>query len=61
MKIVKPATSLAITIMVLTSYGTMAQEAGTAPAPSPSMESAGMMLQVPTLVAGIVSLVACFF
>ncbi|KAD1358623.1 hypothetical protein E3N88_42950 [Mikania micrantha] len=41
--------------------GTMAQEPGTAPAPSPSMESAGMMLQVPTLVAGIVSLVACFF
>ncbi|KAK9064362.1 hypothetical protein SSX86_015744 [Deinandra increscens subsp. villosa] len=67
----KLATTLTITIVVLmacTSFGTMAQEvgavgceglwAGAAPAPSPSMESAGMALQVPALLAGIVSLVA---
>nr|GEW62396.1 MLO-related protein [Tanacetum cinerariifolium] len=34
---------------------TMAQEFGSAPAPSPSMESAGMALQVPALLAAIVS------
>ncbi|KAI3824633.1 hypothetical protein L1987_06098 [Smallanthus sonchifolius] len=49
----------ALTIMVLmafTSSGTMAQEFGAAPAPSPSMESAGMALQVPALLAAIASL-----
>ncbi|KAI3495580.1 hypothetical protein L1887_37924 [Cichorium endivia] len=58
----KLATPLAITMIVLiafTSTGTVAQEFGAAPAPSPSMENAGMALQVPALLAAIVSLAAC--
>ncbi|KAI3709852.1 hypothetical protein L2E82_39620 [Cichorium intybus] len=61
---VKLSTALAITMIVLiafTSSGTVAQEFGAAPAPSPSMESAGMALQVPALLAAIVSLAACLF
>ncbi|KAL8192226.1 hypothetical protein R6Q57_027893 [Mikania cordata] len=58
---VKLATGLAIAMVVLTSCGSMAQEFGAAPAPSPSMESAGMALQVPALLAAVVSLVAYFF
>ncbi|GJX99109.1 hypothetical protein Tco_0356128 [Tanacetum coccineum] len=53
----KLATVLAITMIVLmafTSFGTMAQEFRAAPAPSPSMKSAGMALQVPALLAAIV-------
>ncbi|KAJ0928021.1 hypothetical protein HanRHA438_Chr04g0189451 [Helianthus annuus] len=61
MESVKLATTLAITMMVLTSYGAMAQEFGAAPAPSPSMENAGMALQVPALLAAVVSLVAYLF
>ncbi|KAJ0455744.1 hypothetical protein HanRHA438_Chr15g0706651 [Helianthus annuus] len=64
METVKLATTLTITIMVLmalTSCGTMAQELAAAPAPSPSMESAGTALQVPALVAAVVSFVAYFF
>ncbi|GJZ36497.1 hypothetical protein Tco_0582688, partial [Tanacetum coccineum] len=58
MESVKLATALTIGMIVLsafTSSGTMAQEFGAAPAPSPSMESAGMALQVPALLAVIVS------
>ncbi|CAH1445149.1 unnamed protein product [Lactuca virosa] len=61
---VKLATFLAITMIVLmafTSSGTMAQEFEAAPAPSPSMQSAGIALQVPALLAAIVSLVTCLF
>ena len=59
---VKLTSVLAITMIVLmafTSCGTMAQEFGAAPAPPPSMESAGMALPVPALLAAVVSLVAC--
>ncbi|KAI3495582.1 hypothetical protein L1887_37926 [Cichorium endivia] len=59
---VKLSTALAITMIVLiafTSSGTVAQEFGAAPAPSPSMENAGMALQVPALLAAIVSLAVC--
>ncbi|GKF21546.1 hypothetical protein Tco_0070184, partial [Tanacetum coccineum] len=45
-----------IVLLAFTSSGTMAQEFGAAPAPSPSMESAGMALQVPALLAAVVSL-----
>ncbi|GKB09942.1 hypothetical protein Tco_0843865 [Tanacetum coccineum] len=58
MESAKLATALTIAMIVLlafTSSGTMAQEFGAAPAPSPSMESAGMALQVPALLAVIVS------
>ncbi|KVH89290.1 hypothetical protein Ccrd_008723 [Cynara cardunculus var. scolymus] len=61
---VKLTTALTITMMVLlafTTSGIMAQEFGAAPAPSPSMESAGMVLPVPALLAAIVSLAACLF
>ncbi|KAL8235975.1 hypothetical protein R6Q59_017056 [Mikania micrantha] len=58
---IKLATGLAIAMVVLTSCGSMAQEFGAAPAPSPSMESAGMTLQVPALLAAVVSLVAYLF
>ncbi|KAJ0455749.1 hypothetical protein HanRHA438_Chr15g0706671 [Helianthus annuus] len=61
MEIVKLATTLTIAMMVLTSCGAMAQELGAAPAPSPSMENAGMVLQVPALLAVVVSFVAYFF
>ena len=60
----KLATVLAIAMMVLVAFtnsGTMAQEFGATPAPSPSMESAGMALQVPALLAAIVSFVAYLF
>ncbi|GJU20004.1 hypothetical protein Tco_1571196 [Tanacetum coccineum] len=40
-----------IVFIAFTSSGTMAQEFGAAPAPSPSMESTGMALQVPALLA----------
>ncbi|GJX40001.1 hypothetical protein Tco_0254991 [Tanacetum coccineum] len=40
-----------IVFMAFTSSGTMAQEFGAAPAPSSSMKSAGMSLQVPALLA----------
>ncbi|GJT17230.1 hypothetical protein Tco_0875936 [Tanacetum coccineum] len=56
MESVKLATALTITMIVFmafTSSGTMAQEFGAAPAPSPSMESAGMALQVPALLAAL--------
>ncbi|KAK1422832.1 hypothetical protein QVD17_18121 [Tagetes erecta] len=57
------ATALTITMMVLMvlTSGTMAQEVGAAPAPSPSLESGGMALQVPALVAVVVSFVAYLF
>nr|GEY28521.1 MLO-related protein [Tanacetum cinerariifolium] len=58
MESIKLATALTIAMIVLsafTSSGTMAQEFVAAPAPSPSMESAGMALQVPALLAVIVS------
>ncbi|KAI3741495.1 hypothetical protein L1987_59169 [Smallanthus sonchifolius] len=61
MESVKLATALTIATVVLTSCGTMAQEFAAAPAPSPSMESAGMALQVPALLAAVVSLVAYLF
>ncbi|GKA72294.1 hypothetical protein Tco_0778510 [Tanacetum coccineum] len=54
MRSAKLATVLAITMIVLMAFissGTMAQELGAAPAPSPLMESAGMALQVPALFA----------
>ena len=60
----KIATALTITMIVLMAFnssGTMAQEFGGAPAPSPSMQSDGMALQVPVLLAAIVSLAACLF
>ncbi|PWA77652.1 Mlo-related protein [Artemisia annua] len=56
MESVKLATALTITMIVFmafTSSGTMAQEFAAAPAPSPSMESAGVALQVPALLAAI--------
>ncbi|KAI3681129.1 hypothetical protein L6452_35912 [Arctium lappa] len=59
MESAKLTTALTITMIVLvafTSSGAMAQEFGTAPAPSPSMESAGMALPVPALLAAVVSL-----
>ncbi|XP_024993268.1 uncharacterized protein LOC112527024 [Cynara cardunculus var. scolymus] len=64
MEFVKVITALTITMIILmafTSTGTMAQNFGSAPAPSPSMESAGMALSVPALLAAVVSLVACLF
>ena len=64
MESVKLATALTIAmivIMTFTTSGTMAQEFGAAPAPSPSMESAGVALQVPALLAAVVSFVACLF
>ena len=64
MESIKLATALTITMIVFmafTSSGTMAQEFGAAPAPAPSMESAGMALQVPALLAAVVSLMAYFF
>ncbi|PWA75970.1 Aromatic-L-amino-acid decarboxylase [Artemisia annua] len=54
MESVKLATAFTITMIVFmafTSSGTMAQEFAAAPAPSPSMESAGVALQVPVLLA----------
>ena len=60
-KVATAFTIAMIVVMALTSCGTMAQEFGAAPAPSPSMESAGMTLQVPALLAVIVSLAACLF
>ncbi|KAI3681131.1 hypothetical protein L6452_35915 [Arctium lappa] len=59
MKSAKLTTALTITMIVLvafTSSGAMAQEFGAAPAPSPSMESAGMALPVPAILAAVVSL-----
>lgn len=64
MESVKLATSLTITMIVLMAFassGTMAQEFGAAPAPSPSMESTGLALQVPVLLAAVVSLVVYLF
>nr|GEV42376.1 ataxia telangiectasia mutated family protein [Tanacetum cinerariifolium] len=61
---VKLATTLTFSMIVLLAFtcsGTMAQEFGAAPAPSPSMESTGMALQVPALLAVVVSLVAYLF
>ncbi|KAL4563622.1 hypothetical protein LXL04_027667 [Taraxacum kok-saghyz] len=57
---VKLTTAFTITMMVvmaMTSCGTMAQEFGAAPAPSPSMESAGITLQVPALLAVIPTII----
>ncbi|GKE94215.1 hypothetical protein Tco_1579070 [Tanacetum coccineum] len=59
----KLPTVLAITVIVFmafTSFSTMAQKFGEAPAPSLSMESAGMALQVPVLFAAV-SFVAYLF
>ncbi|GJX14459.1 hypothetical protein Tco_0206217 [Tanacetum coccineum] len=64
MKVKELATALTITMIVFmafTSSETMAQEFAASPAPSPLMESAGMALQVPATLAGIVSLVAYLF
>ncbi|GKC58317.1 tyrosine decarboxylase 1-like protein [Tanacetum coccineum] len=58
MESIKLATALTITMIVFmafTSSGTMAQEFGAAPAPAPSMESAGMALQVPAILSAVVS------
>ncbi|GKC33724.1 hypothetical protein Tco_1046108 [Tanacetum coccineum] len=57
MESIKLATALTITMIVFmafTSSGTMAQEFGAAPAPAPSMESAGMALRVPAILAAVV-------
>ncbi|MFS7889652.1 hypothetical protein Hanom_Chr00s000004g01609491 [Helianthus anomalus] len=48
-------------LIAFTSSGTMAQEFGAAPAPSPSMESDGTVLRVSALLAAVVSLVAYLF
>ncbi|KAI3681128.1 hypothetical protein L6452_35911 [Arctium lappa] len=64
MESAKLTTALTITmivVMAFTSSGTMAQEFGAAPAPSPSMESAGTVLPVPAFLAAVVSLAACLF
>ncbi|GKC87525.1 hypothetical protein Tco_1148174 [Tanacetum coccineum] len=56
MESIKLATALTITMIVFmafTSSGTMAQEFGAAPAPAPSMESAGKVLQVPAILAAV--------
>ncbi|MFS7889654.1 hypothetical protein Hanom_Chr00s000004g01609511 [Helianthus anomalus] len=59
---VKLATALAIMVLIaFTSSGTMAQEFGAAPAPSPSMESDGTVLRVSALLAAVVSWVAYLF
>ncbi|KAK1422831.1 hypothetical protein QVD17_18120 [Tagetes erecta] len=59
MSSVKLATTLTIMVLIAFTFsGTMAQGFGAAPAPSPSLESDGTVLQVSALLAAVVSLVA---
>lgn len=50
-----------ICLMVLLAFGNVGVLAAEAPAPSPSMESAGVTLFVPLLMAVVASMAAVFF
>ncbi|KAG5622146.1 hypothetical protein H5410_007364 [Solanum commersonii] len=50
-----------ICLMVLLAFGNVGVLAAEAPAPSPTMESAGVTLFVPLLIAVIASMAAVFF
>lgn len=61
----KLTAALTISLMVLMAFSSFeamsALEHVGAPAPSPTMENAGVTLSLPTILAVVASLIACFY